>query len=304
MAASARLTDRISYFLSGGLLKQSTGLSKEIFSGLTFLFGETTAALSYQKYTGTNTGLMTVQKSLPVGTGFGYRFQAAPGGGAGIPTVDSLLQYQGQYGRYEVNYTRLDSQNSTLLNMAGGVAMIGGDYFLTRPVQDSFAVIDVAGIGGVRGYSNNQEMGRSSGNGNLFIPNLLPYYGNKLAIADLDIPMNYMVDKTEKVIAPPYRGGAVVKFPVQRIQRISGEIELDDGRTATIPAFGQVLIKARNRVFESPVGRKGEFYFENLPPGQHIAALEYQDRQCDFRIDVPKLDQDEIKVGKLVCRLN
>ena len=304
MAASARVTDRISYFLSGGVLKQSTGLSKEIFSGLTFLFGETTAALSYQKYTGTNTGLMTVQKSLPVGTGFGYRFQAAPGGDASTPTVDTLLQYQGPYGRYEANYSRLASQNSTVLNVAGGVAMIGGDYFFSRPVQDSFAVIDVAGIGGVRGYSNNQEIGRSNGNGNLFIPNLLPYYGNKVAIADLDVPMNYMVDKTEKFIAPPYRGGAVVKFPVQRIQRISGEIELDDAHSTRIPAFGQVLTKVNNRVFESPVGRKGEFYFENLPPGQHSAVLDYEDHHCDFRIDIPIIDRDEIQLGKLTCRLN
>jgi outer membrane usher protein len=304
MAASARLTDRIGLFLSGGVLEQAAGITTEIFGGLTFTFGETTAGASYQKYAGVNTGLVTLQKSLPVGSGIGYRFQAGQDDSFNNASVDTMVQYQGQYGRYEAAYRRTAGQNSTLLNAAGGVAVIGGDFFFSRPVQDSFALIEVPGVSGVRGYSNNQEVGRSGSTGNLFVPSLLSYYGNKLAIADLDIPLNYTIAGTEKIIAPPYRGGAIVRFPVQRIQRLFGTIELVDGQSTSVPAFGQLTIEANNRIFESPVGTQGQFYFENLPAGQHRALLEHQERHCELQIEVPKLDQDAIKLGELTCRLN
>jgi outer membrane usher protein len=304
LATSTRLTNRISLFLTGGVSKQRTGTNSEIFTGLAFLFGETTGTLSYQKFDGADTGLLTLQRSLPVGSGFGYRLQAGSSSGSKNPSVDNLLQYQGPYGRYEANYTRVNGQDSTLLNTAGGVAIIGGDFFLTRPVQDSFALIQIPGVGGVRGFSNNQEVGFSNSGGNLFVPNLLPYYGNKLGISDKDIPLNYKVDATERIIGPPFRGGAVASFPVQRIQRILGQITLDDGVSTTVPAYGQLSLNANGKLFESPIGRQGEFYLENLPPGRYSAMVEHKEGSCTFALDVPELDQSEIKLGTLRCQLH
>jgi outer membrane usher protein len=130
----------------------------------------------------------------------------------------------------------------------------------------------------------------------------LPYYGNKLGISDKDIPLNYTIDATEKVVGPPFRGGAVVSFPVQRIQRILGQITLDDGVSTIVPAYGQLALTANGKLFESPIGRQGEFYLENLPAGRHSATVEHKDRTCNFVLDVPKLDQPEIKLGTLKCQ--
>ena len=304
LATSARLTDRISLFLSGGVSKQTTGTASEIFTGIAFMLGETTGTISYQKFAGADTGLLTLQKSLPVGSGFGYRLQAGSSSGSKNPSADGLLQFQGPYGRYEANYARVDGQDTSLLSMAGGLAVIGGDFFLTRPVQDSFAVIQVPGVGGVRGFSNNQEVGFSNASGNLFVPNLLPYYGNKLGIADKDVPLNYTINATEKVVGPPFRGGAVVSFPVQRIQRIMGQMTLDDEDRTTVPAFGQLALTVNGKVFDSPIGRQGEFYLENVPAGRHSATVEHKDKTCNFTIDVPNLDESEIKLGTLKCQLH
>jgi outer membrane usher protein len=304
LATSTRLTNRISLFFTGGVSKQRTGTGSEIFTGLAFLFGETTGTVSYQKFEGADTGLITLQKSLPIGSGFGYRLQAGSSSGSKNPSVDNLLQYQGPYGRYEANYTRVNGQDSTLLNTAGGVAVIGGDFFLTRPVQDSFALIKIPGVSGVRGFSNNQEVGFSNSGGNLFVPNLLPYYGNKLGISDKDVPLNYRVDATEKIIAPPFRGGALVSFPVQRIQRILGQITLDDGVNATVPAYGELSLIANGKLFESPIGRQGEFYLENLPAGRYSAKVAHKEGSCTVTLDVPELDQSEIKLGTLKCQLH
>jgi len=305
VATTARLTNQISLFVNAGLSKQKSRNSGDVFTGLTFLFGETTGTLSFQNFEGTSSGALTLQKSLPVGSGFGYRLQANSNmEGSPSPTVDSLVQYQGPYGRYEANYTRLNGQNSTLLSTAGGLAVIGGDFFVTRPVQDSFALIQVPGVRGVRGFSSNQEVGSSNTRGNLFVPNLLPYYGNKLGISDKDIPLNYTVAATEKVVATPFRGGAVVTFPVQRVQMIVGKIVLDDSGAVAIPAYGQLTVSANGKQFDSPIGKQGEFYLENLPAGRYAATVQYREQACNLVVDVPDVDALEIKLGRLKCQLH
>ena len=302
LSTTTRLTDRISLLVSGGHSQQRNGNGTEIFSGLTFLFGETTGAVSYENRDGVSLGTAVIQKSLPVGTGFGYRFQASTAQNQNF-AGDSLLQYQGPYGRYEANYSRLDGRDSTVLNIAGGLAMIGKDFFLTRPVQESFAVIRVPGVADVRGYASNQEVGYTSSNGNLFVPSLLPYYGNKLSISDKDIPLNYTIDVTDKIVAPPFRGGAVVTFPVQRIQRATGTVSLQDSNQSIIPAYGQLTLTANGKQFESPVGKQGEFYLENVPPGRHRAIVEYKDKTCGFVLDVPSSEEPTVQLGTVRCQM-
>jgi outer membrane usher protein len=296
------LTDRVSLFVSGGYSPQPNGHGTEIFSGLTFLFGQTTGSVSYENRGGVGVGTAMLQKSLPVGTGFGYRFQAGTAQNQNF-SVDSLLQYQGPYGRYEANYSHLDGRDSTVLNVAGGLAVIGRDFFLTRPVQDSFAVIRVPGIADVRGYASNQEVGYTSSNGNLFVPSLLPYYGNKLSISDEDVPLTYTIDATDKVVAPPFRGGALVTFPVQRIQRATGTVALHDSGQSVIPAYGQLTVTANGKQFDSPVGKQGEFYLENVPPGRHPATVEYKNKMCEFVLDVPSSKEPVVQIGNVLCQM-
>ncbi len=303
-STTARLTNNVSLSVASGLTRKATTLSPAVSAGLTFFFGETTGSLSYQNSDHTGGGALALQKSLPLGTGYGYRFQAGAAEGAKNPVLDSLVQYQGPYGRYEANYTRIDGHDGTLLNTAGGLAFIGGDFFFTRPIQDSFAVIQVPGIAGVRGFSSNQDVGSTNSQGNLFVPNLLPYYGNKLSISDKDVPLNYTIAATEKLIAPPYRGGAVVSFPVRRVQSILGKIVLKDHTGAVVtPAYGQLSVNGKPGQFESPIGKLGEFYLENLGAGRFAATVDYKGRLCLFTIEIPDSNELEIDLGTVACRI-
>ena len=116
VAATTRLTNNVSLFVSGGLAKQPSSFTRDIFTGLTFFLGQTTGSLSYQNSEGAGGATLALQKSLPLGSGYGYRIQAGAAAGIKNPLVDSLVQYQGPYGRYEANYTRVDGRNETLLN--------------------------------------------------------------------------------------------------------------------------------------------------------------------------------------------
>jgi len=300
VSLSTRLMNDISLFINGAHTQQGRRSSNEVYTGLTFLLGHTTAALSYENRDGLGRETILLQKSLPLGSGYGYRLQAGTREGDDV-AVDSLAQYQGAYGRYEAAYSHSAGQNLTNLRLAGGLAVIGQRFYLSRPIQQSFGVIQVPGIEKVRGYASNQEIGYSNSDGDIFVPNLLPYYGNKLGISDKDIPLNYTIDATERLVAPPLRGGSLAVFPVRRIQRVTGKVGVEKAGQRSIPSYGQLTVTAGGKIFESPIGKQGEFYLENVTPGRHAAVIDYKDQSCHFYLEVPSSEESVIELGVLRC---
>jgi outer membrane usher protein len=106
------------------------------------------------------------------------------------------------------------------------------------------------------------------------------------------------------MVGTPFRGGAVVTFPVQRVQIIVGKIALEDSVAITIPAYGQFTLSANGKQFDSPIGKQGEFYLENLPAGRYAATVQYREQACNLVVDVPDVDALEIKLGRLKCQLH
>jgi outer membrane usher protein len=265
-------------------------------AGLSFSFREIGGTLSYQHEDGNGKGILDLRKDLPIGPGYGYGFQASTSG-----DIDSIFQYQTSFGRYEANYNRFDGQQGSRLSAAGGLAFIDNSVQFTRPVQDSFALIKVPGLSGVRGYLNNLEVGKTDSGGRLFVPNLLSYYGNNLGISRKDLPFNYNLDVTDKIIASPYRGGAVVEFPAARIQRVVGKTMIDHAGKTLVPKFGQLTITGQSQTSDSPLGNDGEFYFENLKSGRYRAQIETKEETCEFSLDVPPTSEETIQLGLLTC---
>jgi outer membrane usher protein len=250
---------------------------------------------------GATQAAVDVQRPLPVGTGFGYQFRAE---GGDHRVVSGMAQYQGDYGRYEVRRNAIGSTTTTSVNVAGGLVAIGGGIHATRPVRNSYALVRVPGVEGVRTYSSNQEVGRTSRRGSLLVPDLLPYYGNLLAISDTDIPLDYEVPGVQQILAPPYRGGAVAVFPVRRTQRITGSIRVITAQGEQRPSYGTLTVDAGGETFTSPLGAEGEFYFENVKPGRHSAVVALGDAACSLTIDFPAVDDPAVTLGVLQCSVS
>ena len=91
---------------------------------------------------------VNVQRSLPLGPGFGFRIDAdaqEPYRSTGV------FEVQGRRGILGV---RADgSQDSTTvgtINLAGSIVGIGGELLLSRPIDDAFALVKVPNSRGVR----------------------------------------------------------------------------------------------------------------------------------------------------------
>ncbi len=301
LLSNVPVTRRASLFLSVGGVNEGEGRKAQVFAGLSYFFGGSTAAsITVDHRDGRTQTVTEVNKTLPVGTGFGYRLQSAMADG-GTRTGSGVLQYQAEFGRYEIDFDPFHANTRPTLTAAGGVVYENGSLIPARPIQDSFALVRVPGVSGVRVYSSNNLVGRTDSNGDVLVPNLLPYYGNRLSIDDRDVPMNYEVVGTEKTIAPPYRGGAFVPFGVKQIRTVTGSMRVHTAAAEVVPTFGQLTLTTNGKSYESPLGRGGEFYFENLPSGTYDALVEYHDGTCRLRVDIPAGNDAVVKLGQKTC---
>ena len=297
---TSRLSRRLNLMVTvtRALPENMTPATNDVFVGLTYFFGhDTVGSISADRSTALS-GTASLQKSLPLGNGYGFLLQAREGY---QEQENAFFQYQNDYGRYEADYTHTQGQNSTQLSIAGGIVAIGGRVIPTRPVQDGYALVRVPGLENIPAEWSNQVIGATNKNGDVLIPNLLPYYGNQVSIADTSVPIDYALDTDRRVIAVPYRGGALITFPVHKIQQITGILRIQLPDQTIIPALGEISVDSDGHNFSSPIGEKGEFYFDSLPPGKHPASVDFSSGTCRFEMEIPKSDKSVIKLGQQTC---
>ncbi len=84
----------------------------------------------------------SLQKSLPVGQGFGYRFDTYVGN---VNRIDATALLQTSFGLHDAQLTWTDGQTGARLSTAGGIGLIGGELFASRQLTQSFATVQVGG---------------------------------------------------------------------------------------------------------------------------------------------------------------
>jgi outer membrane usher protein len=269
----------------------------EGFGSLTIALGWRTVASSVTSVDEDSNTLttVTVQRSLPLGPGFGFRIDA-----------DAQEPYRTR-GTFEVQHRRgilgvradgaEGSDTVSTVNLAGSIVGIGGELLLSRPVQDGFALVKVPQSNRVRVLANNQPVGRTGRRGSLFVPDLRSYLSSPIAINQDDLPVEVRLGEVNQDVAVRYRGGTVVRFEATIIRALFGR--LDTGGAA--PAYGTLSVKSGNRTFDSPLNGEGDFYFEDLPAGEHTAVATWRGQSCIATLRMPEGQQPMTDAGKVPC---
>lgn len=296
--STLRLGSRTELSATVSVTRDARGRGREGQLGLTVLFGRASASVAVGADARGRHTAVDAQLPLPAGTGYGVQLRAERGE---IDQLTGAAQYQHAHGRYEVRQDSLGDQTQASVNIMGGVVAIGGGLHLTRPVQDSFALVRVPGVEGVRAFASNQEVGRTGRDGELLVPDLHAYYGNTLDIADADIPLEYSVPSVRTTLAPPYRGGALAVFAVRKVQQVVGRVRLRSSGKAGMTTSGELTVTVGSDTFSSPVGSDGAFYFENLSPGRHPAVFESREGKCRIVLEVPSSIAPVVKLGTAEC---
>lgn len=260
--------------------------------------GGATVDAGARRAPGVTAGTVGAQRPLGRGPGVGYRIRGDTGAEG---TVSALLQAQPSFGRLELAFDRAAGAEVGSASVSGGLALVGDRLFATRPVEQSFAVVRVPGVPGVRAYLENVEVGRTNARGDLLVPGLLPYYASRLSIADADVPATHRIGAKARLVALPPRGGAVVEFDVARLTAVTGTVRLSGPGGERIPAYGTLEVDARGGPFRSPIAEDGAFWLEDVPTGAHAARVYWRGDVCEFPLAVRSSEEGIVNVGELAC---
>lgn len=263
------------------------------------VFGERTSAFATLGIEhGSPSATLEAQQSVPYATGFGYRVM---GQASAHPRGLGTATYQGDHGRVEALAQGGAEGSAGYVSASGALVVIGGGLFATRPIQGGYALVEVPGLAEVPAFVDNRPVGVTDARGQRLVPNLLPYYGNRLGIDHALLPPDWQLDVEELSIAPMWRGGAVVRFPARPIRAVVGRLTVRREGRRGVPAFGRVEVRVGERLQLSPVGGEGAFYFDDLPPGRHDARVVDGFGACGFTLEVPALAQARVDLGELTC---
>ena len=243
---------------------------------------------------GSRQAQVQVQRNLPPGTGYGYRVLGATGDSE---RFEAGMSAQTDFGTYVVEAARTQGENAYRANASGGIAYVGGSAFLTRRIEESFAVVDVPGYPGVRVYSANQLVTRTNSAGTALIPRLLPYQANRVGIEQADLPMDAQVDSLQVEAVPFFRSGMRLAFPVRLSRGALITLVLDNGEP--LPA-GAIVTRAGSTE-EFPVGLRGEVYLTGLEASNRLRAS-WRGQACELVVAFAPTQDPLPHLGTYPCK--
>lgn len=253
----------------------------------------TSASVSATAQGATREGQVQVQRSLPVGSGFGYRLRA---GAADSDLREAALSARSNIGTYTLEAGRARHQTVLRASARGGVAWLGGSAYLSRRITDSFAVVEVPDHPGVRIYANNQNVAVTGDDGRALVPRLRAYEGNLLRIEQADLPLDTQLDAVEVEAVPAFRSGMQMRFPVKRSHGALVTVVLDNGEPLPAGAVAQIAGGEE----EFPVGLRGEVYLTGLAADNQV-RLRWRGQECEIALAFPETTDPLPHLGTHVC---
>ncbi|MGR3911317.1 fimbria/pilus outer membrane usher protein [Burkholderia sp. SR8] len=251
----------------------------------------TSASVTMTHQQGGTEMLAQLQRSLPVGEGFGYSLQA------GNDTQDASATLQTRTGTYSVEAAAYRGRAGVRANVAGGVAFVDGTARLSRQITDSFALVKVPGFANVGILADNQLVARTDASGVALLPRLRAYESNPISIEQADLPFDATIGTLKLDAVPYFRSGMALVFPITRSRGAMLTLDLENG--APLPAGAIVTIAGQKDAF--PVGRDGVVYVTGLSEQNHLHAA-WRDRQCDATVRFPAGDDPLPDLGTHLCK--
>jgi len=234
----------------------------------------------------------TLQRNLPSGEGYGYQVIARDDG-----YREAAYALQNNIGTYSIDAAQTGGTTATRLNVSGGVALLGSDIFMSRRIDQSFAVARIPDYPDVRILADNQPAGRTNANGNALIPRLRAYDVNMISIDQRDVPLDAQIGKLRLEAVPYFRSGIAISFPIKRSRGATFTVHLEDG--TALPVGANVQKTGSDEAYT--VGYGGEVYVAGLDPTTRLHAS-WGNRHCEFDVYFTASAEALPDLGTYICK--
>jgi len=234
------------------------------------------------------------RRYLPVGPGFGYHVSLNSADGT---YVNAGAVVQNEIGTVSAALRSSEAGSEWQAGASGSVASLGGMTRATRQIRDAFAVVNVGDFEGIRVYAENQVVGRTNKNGQLFIPGLRPYQRNQISIEVDDLPLSARVGNVKSETSPYLQSGVIVQFDVMEAKDAIIHVMLPDGTPVRQGAIARVFGQKQY----SPIGTDGRLYLHGLGQPSQV-TVRWNGTVCDFIVPKPGGTDMIPDLGEFICQ--
>jgi len=251
-------------------------------------------ALHVLQRNGQTDAYASASQGLRGDTGMGWRVLGGTRNGRALS--EGGIHLQGQRHLFLADASASSGQQSLRVGTRGGFVLMGGRLFATRPLHESFALVDV-GMADVGLTFQGREQARTDARGQALLVGLQPYNTNSVRLNPADLPLSAEIDSLEQVVVPRLRSAVKLGFPVRSGQAALLTVLLRDGQPA--PAGAEIERLGDARRF--PVGRGGQAFVTGLQGEQQLRLL-WNNMSCLMHLVLPPGSPDDIARPKpLVC---
>ncbi len=238
---------------------------------------------------------VSATKNLGNDNGTGWRVLG--GSRAGYAYSEGGYYYQGDHGLLTTDASASPVQQTVRLGAQGGIVMMDGHAFMTRRVQNSFALVEVPGYADVGVNFQNSTWAHTDADGIALLPRLLPYQRNSIQLNPADLPINAELDSIEQIVVPAARSGVKVVFPVRSGRAALIHVVLANGKDA--PAGAIVTIEGDTEEFY--VARHGAVFVTGMHE-KNTLHMTLDHVHCAFSVTLPPENPNDItRVGPVTC---
>jgi outer membrane usher protein len=255
----------------------------------------TTLAASVARRSGNTDTYVSASRSLSSDTGTGWR--ALAGTRSNAAYSEGGVYVQGDKSLLTADLSASRDQQTVRLGAQGGAVAIDGRVFASRRVDNSFALVEVAGYPDVSVGFQGSKLTHTNKDGVALLPRLQPYQRNSIRLDPSELPISAEIDNIEMVAVPASRTGVKVTFPVRSGRAALIKIEFDDGEAA--PAGAVIALGGDAKEFF--VARRGEAFITGMQ-AKNSLQLTWKEKSCALAIDLPPGELDDItRIGPVRC---
>jgi outer membrane usher protein len=204
---------------------------------------------------------------------------------------------QNNVGTYTIAAAQTQGITATRLNASGGIALLGNDVFLSRRLDQSFAVVRISDYPNVRVLADNQPAGRTNANGDALIPRIRAYDNNMISIDQHDLPMDAEISTLKLDAVPYFRSGIELKFPIKHSRGATLTIQLENGKP--LPVGSEVKEVGKEDIYTT--GYDGVVYVVGLDPTTTLQAT-WGSQHCQFDVSFTGSADPLPDLGLFICK--
>lgn len=269
-----------------------------LYAGLSWSFGNSTSAnASWQHEGKQNIFGAAIARAVSPDGGIGWNLRAQRG--EDINNYQAEASYRADWGQTTGGGYYINGEKNFYAGLSGSLVAMDRSIFLTRRIDDAFALVTTNGIANVPVQLENRMIGRTDAKGHYLLTGLNSWQPNRISIDALDLPAQVQVGFVKNVAVPVDRTGVLVDFAVHEVH--AAVVTLKDVQGRFLPLGSRAFLNL-SKVETTMVGYDGQAYFEDLQPSNHIKVITPDGAICSLQLLYPENSTGVPAIGPMLCR--